>query len=452
MNFVTLTRKRLLKNLVGGCPFEKQFRLYTDKYGFMARIFAECYALMISQTDNFVIKDWEEIQERKLVKLLNSALQTVPFWRRYQNQDMLSAAKTAREAIKSFPVLTRGLVKLKIKELINPIALARNYVATATSGSTGQPLAFFQDSTELKFRLATALTELQYIGAKSNSIVILGLQTHRYLDALGQRFSGQDLESVQYRYEKFYPYLLKYSSETLIGTTSLIQRLSVLVRHDKKTIKFKHILYRGEAFDSIELKQIEKEFEAECFSSYGTRECSMIALQCKERQFHTVPWMNYIEILDSSGNGLSVGEEGRIVITYFKNFVMPFIRYDIGDRGKINTELCPCGRQTPTIIFTGRTGGSIETPSGKSVMLLSITSLIAKIFYDSIERFQIEQSDPANMIFRFIPSKSFSPVIENKLLKALNEIFKNQMQVNLEKISGFIPNDMGKIPLFIKKF
>lgn len=72
----------------------------------------------------------------------------------------------------------------------------------------------------------------------------------------------------------------------------------------------------------------------------------------------------YVEILDEDDEviadsvaGAYGGEcaKGRIVVTSLSNNAMPFIRYDIGDKGAILNKKCSCGCNYPVLeLYGGR--------------------------------------------------------------------------------------------------
>jgi phenylacetate-CoA ligase len=61
---------------------------------------------------------------------------------------------------------------------------------------------------------------------------------------------------------------------------------------------------------------------------------------------HVISENVIVEVVDESGQAV-IGKEGDILISDLNNRVMPFIRYRIGDRGRILASQCSCGRIGP---------------------------------------------------------------------------------------------------------
>jgi phenylacetate-CoA ligase len=104
---------------------------------------------------------------------------------------------------------------------------------------------------------------------------------------------------------------------------------------------------------------IERVFGCKVFDSYGCREISQIATECEAHNgLHTVFENQYVELIDQ-----------EIVVTNLNNYLMPFIRYKVGDLASaIDYTPCSCGRCSPRIVsLVGRDNDNIELPNGKVI-------------------------------------------------------------------------------------
>lgn len=408
---------------------------------------------VLRHSDSIDRSAWRRLQLRKVQAVFRHAVLHVPHWRQVANTVRLDPSwpATLRDA-ERFPVTTRADFKrISRADLLAEGTPPHRLVPAVTSGSTGEPLSFYQDARELPLRLVAVREELRHAGADpSLPVLIIGLGTHRYLSQLGDYFPAlDDLEERSRRVGRLYATIQQKHPATLISTPSLLKQFVAHLASDGVLFRFKTIFYRGEALASDEREWITRALGGTVFSSYGTRECSMIAFQCEAGSSHTVPWLNYVEILGDNGEALPLGSEGRIVVTYFGNYVMPFLRYEIGDRGFLREDPCPCGRQAPRIEFRGRAPFSIILPSGRQIPALWINNTIAEHFSKDIAQFQLEQMHPGLLIFRFIPSRAANQSLREHLLRYWRDVVGNEVTVRLEAVSNFSLHASGKAhPVF----
>ena len=100
---------------------------------------------------------------------------------------------------------------------------------------------------------------------------------------------------------------------------------------------------------------------------YSGREVGYLALQCPQHDhYHVMSEGNFLEVLGDDGRPCQPGETGRVVVTTLHNYVMPLIRYEIGDFAEVG-EPCPCGRGLPVLTrILGRQQNMLTLPTGES--------------------------------------------------------------------------------------
>jgi len=97
-------------------------------------------------------------------------------------------------------------------------------------------------------------------------------------------------------------------------------------------------------------QRIEDTFDISAFNSYGMSELNGpgVAFECEEKAgMHLWEDSYLLEVVDpATGEKLSPGEEGELVITTLNREAMPILRYRTGDLARIidDGEKCPCGR------------------------------------------------------------------------------------------------------------
>jgi phenylacetate-CoA ligase len=117
---------------------------------------------------------------------------------------------------------------------------------------------------------------------------------------------------------------------------------------DSKTLSLKYAVCAGEPWTEAIRREIEVRLFVKVTDNYGISEVMGpgVAGECLEQQgMHFQEDHFYMEIIDPhSGRVLPAGEEGELVITTLTKEAFPVVRYRTGDRCRILTEPCPCGR------------------------------------------------------------------------------------------------------------
>lgn len=110
----------------------------------------------------------------------------------------------------------------------------------------------------------------------------------------------------------------------------------------KEIPSLKCVELTGEWVTEKQRKEIESAFRCKTVNIYGSYEMNAIAYECPEGHLHLLEDNVFAEIMDGQ-KALLDGEEGEIVLTSLHNTIMPFVRYSLGDRGKLSPKKCSCG-------------------------------------------------------------------------------------------------------------
>lgn len=406
----------------------------------------------LAQSDFFSEEDWREVQRKKLGSLLVHAGDNVSFWNRIFNDSGFEPRRFKNlDDLEKLPVTSRAHLKKAGHEDLTASNIPQSrMIRTATSGSTAEPFVFLDDRRGIFRYKVNVFLELRYIDVPAQSnIVILGLGGIKGLRHYPLRIDPREIESREWRMHTLYPLLTSARPEILFSTPSYIRRLAHFCGQDGFRYSFAGIRYCGESMDLTERDELENFFQCGIYSTYGSHECSIIGIECKNRNMHTVPWLNYVEIVDGNGNVLPYGQVGNIVVTFFENECMPFIRYVLGDRGSILKEKCSCGRSSALLQLEGRVLGFLEFRDRSIYHVSYVVAYIAKNFSDSICRFQLEQPEPTKIIFRYVPQKQRVEV-EKRLDKYFSSFLNGRAEITYEAVDYIQPDARGKTKIFIK--
>ena len=173
----------------------------------------------------------------------------------------------------------------------------------------------------------------------------------------------------------------------------------------------------------------------------------------------------YVETINEEGEVIN-NQEGNIIITTLKNHTMPFIRYKVGDKGKIVTDyICQCGNHSSILeLTTGRISDYAILKDGSKVnsyVFVRAIEMVNKLCENIILQFQIVQKDYdyfcVNLILDevIIDEGIGEREVEDMFLKNVKDerLFDTEFEfeyfdeflpdVNSEKIKYFKKNHIG---------
>lgn len=219
-----------------------------------------------------------------------------------------------------------------------------NIVLKRTSGSTGKYLKIFWDYKDdikslmplwiLRSRLYGIDPDMKWCSFYSsmyegNKIKQL---MPRELDINGRHMGFSKIGLTYDKIAEVYKEIISFNPDWLLLQPSIAYLMAQIVKQYNMKIpsNLKHIELSGEyLFDSYR-QQIQDVFGIEPVNQYGCNEANEIAYECKCRNMHVIENNVIVEVLKDGKPVLN--EEGDIYITSLKNYAMPFIRYETGDR------------------------------------------------------------------------------------------------------------------------
>lgn len=198
-------------------------------------------------------------------------------------------------------------------------------------------------------------------------------------------------------------------------------------------------------------KKITSVFQTKVFDTYGCAEGIQVAAQCDQQNYHIHTLDVIVEFVDSSGNPVSSGETGNLLLTRLHPGAMPLIRYQVGDLGIPNNEQrCSCGRSFDLMdSIQGRDTDVIITPSGNRLIVHFFTGILE--YFSEIDSFQVIQEYPSEIVLRLIPTSSYTTEIGEKIITALKEKGAEDMKIYIELVDKIPLLSTGKRCFVINK-
>ncbi len=331
-----------------------------------------------------------------------------------------------------------------------------------TSGSSGQYLEIYWDN----IGYLRSMIELWLLRAKFYEIYPHNRLCFFFTESEYNKFFIQNKnefgickvllsnKSLVEVYEK----ILEWDPEWMILQPSTAVILCNYVKSNKLDIpkSLRYIEFTGEVLTMDVENMTKSTFGCKIANQYGCNEVNSIAYECPYGKMHILNSNVFVEIVDESDNMITDSSqmsktderEGRIIITSKQNRVMPFIRYDIGDRGKIcSNKECQCGGKGKIIeLATGRKNDYVMFPDGEystSYIFVRIFDMVNNITDGAIIQFYVEQNayDEFDITICKDDDVDEKSIIENFYLCIENEYlynskFKFQFCENLFEVRG----------------
>lgn len=168
-----------------------------------------------------------------------------------------------------------------------------------------------------------------------------------------------------------------------VSIPSVILSLAEYVESKHIDIRLPKIVTGGEHLYPAAKAYISKVLGTEKFASTGylSNDTGCIGFQCEVTEgatHHIHEDYCIMEVVDpETGVHVPDGQPGKILVTNFSRRLMPLIRYDIGDMGRILIRRCTCGRQVKLMELLGRSDDTLIIGGG-NIKLLDIAQTVSR--------------------------------------------------------------------------
>ena len=317
-------------------------------------------------------------QGRRLEDICRHAYESVPFYRD-RLEPLFRRGKLDLRAWRETPIFTRVDVETHgdaMRALVVPLKAARESEGR-TSGTTGPSLHFVQSEA------AILISQCHYERTlEAHQIDRTGHLAHIRLEPPGTADYPEGREDIGWNLDRPSARISMLSIQESIAEqaewlarrkptylTTYPSTAGALARHVETSgasLRFAGVLTVGESVDAATREDVKRVFGCNIIDNYGATEIGYIAFQCPVGDgYHVCSEFALVELLDKDGNDAAEGQPGRVVLTPFYNFAMPFIRYEIGDFAIAANGPCPCGRTLPRLArILGRQRNIFTFPDG----------------------------------------------------------------------------------------
>jgi phenylacetate-CoA ligase len=409
-----------------------------------------------------------EIKELQLVRLralLEHSYRHVPYWR--ETFDALGLTPSDIQSIDDLarlPLLEKQTVRERVHfDMMSDNHRKNDILRVSTSGSTGQPLICYADRAQLELRWASTLRSQEWTGYRfgdrcvrlwHQTIGMTRLQVLRErIDALLTRRTFIPAYQInEHNVRQFLATIERVHPTLIDGYAESFNFLSTYLKSaPATTARPCGIMSSGQTLSPQSRAMIEKSFCTKVYDKYGSREFSGIAYECEDGEGHHVVAESYIVEILKNGRPALPGEVGEVVITDLNNYVMPFIRYRIGDLARVVEGECSCGRGLPLIgSIEGRTQ-SIIVGVQKQYIPGTFFAHFFKEYDHALYQYQVEQRERGSIILRLVRTKRFNEAVLDEILCELQKYLGPNMRIEVEYPEIIALSRTGKVQVSVSQ-
>lgn len=188
-------------------------------------------------------------------------------------------------------------------------------------------------------------------------------------------------------------------------------------------------------------KLIEELWGAKCYDHVGATEIGAHSFECQAQPggTHVNEAEFFAEVIDpKTGKDVAVGERGELVLTNFRRFGFPVIRYRTGDIVKFSDEVCDCGRT-----FMRCEGGVIcrqddmLTVRGVNIYPSAIENLVRTV--REVKEFRVSVTHEGTMDLLEIEIECVDSTEKNNTAKKVSDSISNTL--GLHPVVKVVPHD-----------
>lgn len=362
----------------------------------------------------------KEYQNEKLRALIKYAYENVPYY-----NDLFKKLKLKPDDIKNtndlvkLPILKKKTIRENFKniKIISKKLLKRNLFLTGSSGSTGEPLFYYNTKEAYSLNIAANLRGWYWMGFRLGDKYVKLSQNPRnsIIKHFQDKFSNNLYLATNPLTDENFNYLLrrieKYESKIIrCYPDPLLFLARYLKNNPNYDINVNAINTTGNTLYPEVRMEIELAFGCKIFDSYSC-EGTLTIFECPTHEcYHSAEEYGISEVLDEDGNKITNGI-GKLISTDLWNWVHPFIRYDTQDLVEVSSQPCTCGRKLLRINrILGRDNDIILSSTGQRFIVHNFTGFFQQDLPElkqSVDQFQVVKNKDRTIKFNLIINSAF---------------------------------------------
>ena len=406
-------------------------------------------------------------QSRALAELRAFAVARSPFYRELHQG--LEAAP-----LDALPILTKATLMERFDELVTDrdVRLGEveghlastgstdlfrgRYRVAATSGTTGRRGVFLADRSEWTSVLASYARANDWAGVPAGlrhrlrvAVVSSRSPTHQS-SIVGATLASVIVPTLRLDaadpLERTIDALNGFRPDSLVGYASVLRVLAGEQLGGRLVIAPRAVMSASEVLTDETRSRIHSAFGIEPFNVYAATETAGIASECEHHRLHRYEDLVIAEIVDDENRPVPPGEFGtKLLVTVLFSRTQPLIRYEITDRVRASTDICPDGRPFALL----------EAIEGREEDVLDFNGIAIhpNVFHSALEpvpvaAWQVVEETDGLLILLAQPTDGVVDAdVATSVRAALQQAGADGVQVRVERVEAIPRTALGKAPL-----
>jgi phenylacetate-CoA ligase len=351
--------------------------------------------------------------------------------------------------LSELPILKKDDAIQRLDDLLVRTADRNQVKIGHTGGSTGKPLAFWYDDAKHELMRAGMMRSYMLSGWRPGQKILNfwgarqdvgpgGVFGTRLDDIIAAEHTIAAFEYTETQLVEWARFIQSYRPVLLQGYASVLSDVARVVIDNRLRMPgtLIGVYSTAEVLDDSQRQQMEQAFGCKVFNQYGSREIPNIACECRLGNMHVFTDMVMLE-------SVPLENENRLLVTSLTNRLMPMIRYDIGDTGRLLDGECGCGLPFPLMeMELCRQNDLVRTRSGRTVH----PSYFNRLLYGQtqIRHYQWVQHDFDRLALNLVASRPLGAETLASLAASIREDVDAHMRLEVNYLDAIPRTASGK--------
>ncbi len=349
----------------------------------------------------------------------------------------------------SIPILEKDTVRERLDDLLDRNADRSQVRLGHTGGSTGKPLAFWYDDAKHELMRAGMMRGFMMSGWQPGQKVLNFWGARQDVAAGGIFGAGwsdliaaeKTIGATEYSEAKLHAWarsVQRYRPVLLYGYASAMSELARFVIANRMAMpqSLIGVYSTAEVLTDPQRALMQQAFGCKVFNQYGCREVPNIAWECRHGNMHVFADLVLLESVPGTG-------EDRLIVTSLTNRLMPFIRYNLGDSGRLLDGECACGSPFPLLeMGLCRQNDWISGHAGKRIHPGVFIHLLDG--RTQIRQFQWVQDSPSRLTLHLVATERLAPAVQSGLAEQVSHAMGGETTLEVDYVEEIPRTASGK--------